>query len=161
MHIIFSFKHFIFLLKFGVKILFFKQLFMRKGKGPDPDPYLWLIDPEPRGPKTFGSCGSGSTTLKNSGGFFRFSSKPPVSRSGVEDNKLSTAGKKKTKELKVLDAKAAQNLSVVLGMRTSLNFSLFFIVKKISRPCFFNMYGVKYHRKAQTNTFYCCYRKKI
>ena len=44
----------------------------------------------------------------------RFSSKPPASRS-VEDNKLASAGKKKTKELKVLDAKAAQNLSVVLG----------------------------------------------
>jgi hypothetical protein len=59
---------------------------------------------------------------EKSGFFFRFSSKPPVSRSGVEDNKLSTAGKKKTKELKVLDAKAAQNLSVVLGMRTSSQF---------------------------------------
>jgi hypothetical protein len=33
----------------------------------------------------------------------------------VEDNKLASSGKKKTKELKVLDAKAAQNLSVVLG----------------------------------------------
>ncbi len=33
---------------------------MRKGKDPEPnpDPYLWLMDPE--GPKTCGSCGSGS-----------------------------------------------------------------------------------------------------
>jgi hypothetical protein len=28
---------------------------MRKGKDPDPDPYLWLIDPDPGGPKTSGS----------------------------------------------------------------------------------------------------------
>ncbi len=34
--------------------------FMRKGKDPDPDPYIWLMDPDPRGPKT---CGSGSPTL--------------------------------------------------------------------------------------------------
>ncbi len=61
-------KKFNFLLKFCVKILFckhyFSQLntFMRKGK--DPDPYLWLIDQDPGGPKTngFGS-GSGSPTL--------------------------------------------------------------------------------------------------
>ena len=44
----------------------------------------------------------------------KFSSKPPAKRS-VDDSSNSTAGKKKTKELKVLDAKAAQNLSVVLG----------------------------------------------
>ncbi len=24
---------------------------MRKGKDPDPDPYLWLMDPDPGGPK--------------------------------------------------------------------------------------------------------------
>jgi hypothetical protein len=40
---------------------------MRKGKDPelelDPDPYLWLMDPDPGGPKTCGSCGSGSSTL--------------------------------------------------------------------------------------------------
>jgi hypothetical protein len=34
---------------------------MRKGK--DPEPYLQLIDPDPGGPKTCGSCGSGSPTL--------------------------------------------------------------------------------------------------
>ncbi|XP_023337546.1 protein diaphanous isoform X3 [Eurytemora carolleeae] len=43
----------------------------------------------------------------------RFSSKPP-SKLSVDEGK-PTATKKKTKELKVLDAKAAQNLSVVLG----------------------------------------------
>ncbi len=49
--------------KSGVKILFCKHYllnnFMRKGK--DPDPYLWLMDPDPfEGPKT---SGSGSPTL--------------------------------------------------------------------------------------------------
>ena len=47
---------------------------MRKGKNldpepepePGPDPYLWLMDPDPEGPKTCGSCGSGSPTLLNS-----------------------------------------------------------------------------------------------
>ncbi len=34
---------------------------MRKGKGPDP--YLWLMDPDPGGQKTCGACGSGSPTL--------------------------------------------------------------------------------------------------
>ncbi len=34
---------------------------MRKGKNPDPSP--WLIDPDPGGPKTCRSCGSGSPTL--------------------------------------------------------------------------------------------------
>ncbi len=29
----------------------------------DPDPYLCLIDPDPGGPKTYGSYGSGSVTL--------------------------------------------------------------------------------------------------
>jgi hypothetical protein len=29
---------------------------------PDPDPYLWLVDPDPGGPKTCGS-GFGSATL--------------------------------------------------------------------------------------------------
>jgi hypothetical protein len=56
------------LLKFSVKILFFKiyfsplNTFMRKGK--DPDPYLSPMDPDPGGPKTCGSCESGSPTLK-------------------------------------------------------------------------------------------------
>ncbi len=51
--------------KLCVKILFcthyFSPLntFMRKGK--ESDPYLWLTDPE--GPKTCGSCGSGTLTL--------------------------------------------------------------------------------------------------
>ncbi len=38
---------------------------MRKGEDPDPDPdrYLWLMGPDPGGPKTYGSCGSGSPTL--------------------------------------------------------------------------------------------------
>merc|ERR1719186_1623067 len=44
----------------------------------------------------------------------KFSSKPPAKKS-VDDSSSNTTGKKKTKELKVLDAKAAQNLSVVLG----------------------------------------------
>ena len=37
--------------------------FMRKGKDtePEPDPHLWLMDPDPGGPKT---CGSGSPTLQ-------------------------------------------------------------------------------------------------
>jgi hypothetical protein len=33
---------------------------MRKGKDPEPDPYLWLMDPDPGGLKT---CRSGSPTL--------------------------------------------------------------------------------------------------
>ncbi len=50
--------------KFCVKILFCKHYFsllntfLRKGK--DPDPFLWLTDPDPGDPKTCGSCGSGS-----------------------------------------------------------------------------------------------------
>ena len=44
----------------------------------------------------------------------KFSSKPSAKKS-VDDGSSNTSGKKKTKELKVLDAKAAQNLSVVLG----------------------------------------------
>ena len=45
----------------------------------------------------------------------KFSSKPPV-RS--EESKISKdRGKKKVKDLKVLDAKAAQNLSVILGIK--------------------------------------------
>ncbi len=59
------------LVKFCVKILFcwyyFSLLhtFMRKKMDPDPDPYVWLMDPDtdPGGPKTCGSCGSGSPTL--------------------------------------------------------------------------------------------------
>jgi hypothetical protein len=47
---------------------FFSPLntYMRKGKEPDPYPYLWLIDPDPGGPKTCGSesgSGSGCPTL--------------------------------------------------------------------------------------------------
>ncbi len=58
-------QKFNFLLKFYVKILcckhYFSPLstFVRKGK--DPDPYLWVFDPDPGAPKT---CGSGSPTLK-------------------------------------------------------------------------------------------------
>ena len=44
----------------------------------------------------------------------KFSSRPPGKKS-VDDSGSTTSGKKKTKELKVLDAKAAQNLSVILG----------------------------------------------
>ena len=55
------------LLKFCVKILFCGQYFsplitcMWKGKDPEPDPYLWLMDPNPDsgGPKT---CESGSVS---------------------------------------------------------------------------------------------------
>jgi hypothetical protein len=60
-------------IKFFAKILFcghhFSPLhtFMRKKEDlePDPDPalYLRLMDPDPGGPKTCGSCGSGSPTL--------------------------------------------------------------------------------------------------
>ncbi len=53
-HIIFGLKNLIFAKI--VKILFYKHYFSE----PDPDPYLWQVDPDPRGPKT---CGSGSTTL--------------------------------------------------------------------------------------------------
>ena len=45
----------------------------------------------------------------------RFSSKPPGKKSSEDSGSNSGTGKKKTKELKVLDAKAAQNLSVILG----------------------------------------------
>ena len=44
----------------------------------------------------------------------KFSSRPPGKKS-VDENSAGGPSKKKTKELKVLDAKAAQNLSVVLG----------------------------------------------
>ncbi len=57
-----------FFLKFCGKMLFSRHYFsplntfMREGR--DPDPYLWLIDPDQRGPKTCGSnSGSGSPTL--------------------------------------------------------------------------------------------------
>jgi hypothetical protein len=36
-------------------------------KDPDPDPYLWLMDPDPCGPKTYGSDGSGSHRIRNTG----------------------------------------------------------------------------------------------
>ncbi len=61
-------KKLIFLLKFCVKMLFCRHYFsllntfMRKGKDPDPDPYIGLMDPDPGGPETCGS-GSGSPTL--------------------------------------------------------------------------------------------------
>merc|ERR550519_154791 len=45
----------------------------------------------------------------------RFSSKPPPKKSDSDDKISNSAGKKKSKELKVLDAKAAQNLSILLG----------------------------------------------
>merc|ERR1719232_624119 len=44
----------------------------------------------------------------------KFSSRPPAKKS-IDDGNGNASGKKKSKELKVLDAKAAQNLSVVLG----------------------------------------------
>ncbi len=61
-------KKFNFLLTFCVKILFCRHYFrppnnfMRKGNDlePDPDLYLWLIDPNLGGPKTCRSRGSGS-----------------------------------------------------------------------------------------------------
>jgi len=51
----------------------------------------------------------------------RFSSKPPV-RKQTDDNKQQHT-KKKTKELKVLDAKAAQNLSLVLGVLKHISYA--------------------------------------
>ena len=45
----------------------------------------------------------------------RFSSKPPGKKSSEDSGSNTGTGKKKTKELKVLDGKAAQNLSVILG----------------------------------------------
>ena len=44
----------------------------------------------------------------------KFSSRPPGKKS-VDENSAGGPAKKKTKELKVLDGKAAQNLSVILG----------------------------------------------
>jgi hypothetical protein len=62
-------KKFNFLLKFCLKMLFCRHYFsplntfMRKVKGPDP--YLWLMDPDPGGPKACGSgSGSGSPSLE-------------------------------------------------------------------------------------------------
>jgi len=45
----------------------------------------------------------------------RFSSKPPPKKEESDEKSTSNSGKKKTKELKVLDPKAAQNLSILLG----------------------------------------------
>ncbi len=52
--------------KFYLEALFqsAQHLYEKKGKYPDPDPYLWLLDPDPGGPKKCGSCGSGSPTLE-------------------------------------------------------------------------------------------------
>jgi len=44
----------------------------------------------------------------------KFSSRP-AAKTSIDDGSNSNAGKKKTKELKVLDPKAAQNLSILLG----------------------------------------------
>ncbi len=46
---------------FSLKNLIFCYNYFRKGKDPyqEQDPYLWLMDPDPGGPKT---CGSGSPT---------------------------------------------------------------------------------------------------
>ncbi len=46
-----------------VVIKVFLTFFAWWQKNPDPDPYLWLVDPDPGGPKT---CGSGSGTLGKS-----------------------------------------------------------------------------------------------
>ncbi len=78
----------------------------------------------------------------------------------MEDNKLSTAGKKKTKELKVLDAKAAQNLSVVLGMRTSFYFLSLFYCKKLVALALI-VYGVKYICKAHRTHFIVAIEKNL
>ncbi len=50
----------------GIKV--FLTIFAWWQKGPDPDPYLRLVDPDPGGPKTCGSGGSGlgSVTLVTS-----------------------------------------------------------------------------------------------
>ncbi len=71
-------KKFNFCLKFCVKILFCRHsfsplnTFMKKGKDPEsdpgPDPYIWLMDPDPVRPKTSGSCGSGSGSPTLPGG---------------------------------------------------------------------------------------------
>ncbi len=45
----------------GIKV--FLTIFAWWQKDPDPDPYLWLVDPDPGGPKTCGSGGSGFATL--------------------------------------------------------------------------------------------------
>ena len=74
-------KKFNFLLKFCVKMLFYRlyfsplNTFMRKGKNPVPDldPYLWLMDPNPGGSKTCRS-GSGSPTLLSGGTYIRYNS---------------------------------------------------------------------------------------
>ncbi len=58
---IFSLKKLIFLLKlkFCLQAVFIPlNTCIRKGKDPEPDPYLWLVDPDPGGPKTCGSSGS-------------------------------------------------------------------------------------------------------
>ncbi len=34
---------------------------MRKGKDPEPDPYIWLMDQDPEGPETSGSGEKGKT----------------------------------------------------------------------------------------------------
>ncbi len=49
------------------------NIFMRKGKDqePDPDPHLLLVDPDPGGPKTCGSCGSGSCSGAGSPTLFK------------------------------------------------------------------------------------------
>ncbi len=58
------------MINFSVKILICKHYFrplntyMRKGKDPDPEPYILLSDRNPGGPKR---CGSGSATLNYRG----------------------------------------------------------------------------------------------
>ncbi len=47
-----------------VEIKVFLTIFAWWWKDSDPDPHLWLVDPDPGGPKT---CGSGSGTLGREG----------------------------------------------------------------------------------------------
>ncbi len=54
----------------------FAQHIYEKGKDPEPspEPHLWLLDPDPGGPKTCGSCGSVSgspNTDKNKESYFK------------------------------------------------------------------------------------------
>ncbi len=54
-----------------VEIMVFLNIFSWWWKDPEPDSYFWLTDPDAdtRGPKIYGSCGSGSASLLFSRGW--------------------------------------------------------------------------------------------